>query len=128
MNILRAISLEQVKLPGSQGLFWKQAMYSVYKSYFNAAWTLNKSQWVSVHYRCEYVRRSSDSRDVDTINQMGVWAGYKLNNFDWTLEGIYKKADKYNSQMEGKDNYEYNFRGGIQLVDGHRLLKCVMFQ
>ncbi len=41
---------------------------------------------------------------------MDVWAGYKWNNFDWTIEGIYKKADKYDLYDGGKDNYEYNFR------------------
>ncbi|EAB5645331.1 oligogalacturonate-specific porin KdgM family protein [Salmonella enterica] len=84
--------------------------YSTYKPYFRATWTLNESWWVGARYRFEYVRRSSDIRDDDTINRMDVWAGYKWNNFDWTIEGIYKKADKYDLYDGGKDNYEYNFR------------------
>ncbi|EKA4819344.1 oligogalacturonate-specific porin KdgM family protein [Salmonella enterica] len=84
--------------------------YSTYKPYFRATWTLNESWWVGERYRFEYVRRSSDIRDDDTINRMDVWAGYKWNNFDWTIEGIYKKADKYDLYDGGKDNYEYNFR------------------
>ncbi|QMI06952.1 oligogalacturonate-specific porin KdgM family protein [Citrobacter sp. RHB25-C09] len=84
--------------------------YSNYKPYFRAHWTLNESWWLGARYRFEYVRRSSDVRDDDTINRMDVWAGYKWNNFDWTIEGIYKKADKYDLYDGGKDNYEYNFR------------------
>ncbi len=84
--------------------------YSNYKPYLRATWTLNDDWWLGARYRFEYVRRSSDARDDDKINRMDVWAGYKWNNFDWTLEGIYKKAEKYNLFDNGKDNYEFNFR------------------
>ena len=84
--------------------------YATYKPYLRATWTLNDSWWVGARYRFEYIRRSSDSRDDDTVNRMDVWAGYKWNNFDWTVEGIYKKADKYNLFDNGRDNYEFNFR------------------
>ncbi|WP_428945492.1 oligogalacturonate-specific porin KdgM family protein [Pantoea sp. FN060301] len=84
--------------------------YSVYKPYFRATWKLDDSWWLGARYRYEYIRRSSDVRDDDTINRMDVWAGYKWNSFDWTLEGIYKKADKYDLYNNGKNNYEYNFR------------------
>nr|WP_142512763.1 oligogalacturonate-specific porin KdgM family protein [Klebsiella huaxiensis] len=84
--------------------------YSNYKPYLRATWTLNESWWLGARYRFEYVRRSSDSREDDTVNRMDAWAGYKWNNFDWTLEGIYKRADKYNQFNNGKDNYEMNFR------------------
>ncbi|MEM6160673.1 oligogalacturonate-specific porin KdgM family protein [Erwinia sp. P6884] len=84
--------------------------YSVYKPYFRATWKLDDSWWLGARYRYEYIRRSSDIRDDDTINRMDVWAGYRWNNFDWTLEGIYKKADKYDLYNNGKNNYEYNFR------------------
>lgn len=84
--------------------------YSNYKPYLRATWTLNESWWVGARYRFEYVRRSSDAREDDTVNRMDAWVDYKWNNFDWTIEGIYKKADKYNLYDGGKDNYEYNFR------------------
>ncbi|XWJ92324.1 oligogalacturonate-specific porin KdgM family protein [Phytobacter ursingii] len=84
--------------------------YATYKPYLRATWTLNDSWWVGARYRFEYIRRSSDSRDDDTVNRMDVWAGYKWNNFDWTVEGIYKKAEKYNLFDNGRDNYEFNFR------------------
>lgn len=84
--------------------------YSVYKPYFRATWKLDDSWWLGARYRYEYVRRSSDIRDDDTINRMDVWAGYKWNKFDWTLEGIYKRADKYDLYDNSKNNYEYNFR------------------
>lgn len=91
--------------------------YSNYKPYLRATWTLNDDWWLGARYRFEYVRRSSDARDDDKINRMDVWAGYKWNNFDWTLEGIYKKAEKYNLFDNGKDNYEFNFRTAY-LIDG----------
>nr|WP_024967359.1 oligogalacturonate-specific porin KdgM family protein [Pantoea sp. IMH] len=84
--------------------------YSVYKPYFRATWKLDDSWWLGARYRYEYIRRSSDIRDDDTINRMDVWAGYKWNKFDWTLEGIYKRADKYDLYDNSKNNYEYNFR------------------
>ncbi|MBU9829499.1 hypothetical protein J1779_06100 [Rahnella sp. FC061912-K] len=84
--------------------------YSTYKPYLRSTWTINESWWLGARYRFEYTRRSSDSREDDTVNRMDVWAGYKWNNFDWTLEGIYKKADKYDLYNNSKYNYEYNFR------------------
>lgn len=84
--------------------------YSVYKPYFRATWKLDDSWWLGARYRYEYIRRSSDIRDDDTINRMDVWAGYKWHKFDWTLEGIYKRADKYDLYDNSKNNYEYNFR------------------
>lgn len=84
--------------------------YSTYKPYLRSTWTINESWWLGARYRFEYTRRSSDSREDDTVNRMDVWAGYKWNNFDWTLEGIYKKADKYGLYNNSKYNYEYNFR------------------
>lgn len=84
--------------------------YSTYKPYLRTTWTINKAWWLGARYRFEYIRRSSDSRDDDTVNRMDVWAGYKWNNFDWTLEGIYKKADKYDLYNNSRYNYEYNFR------------------
>ncbi|WP_413531286.1 oligogalacturonate-specific porin KdgM family protein [Rahnella inusitata] len=84
--------------------------YSTYKPYLRSIWTINQAWWVGARYRFEYTRRSSDSRDDDTVNRMDVWAGYKWNSFDWTVEGIYKKADKYDLYNNSKYNYEYNFR------------------
>ncbi|MBB6116494.1 hypothetical protein F4826_003436 [Rahnella inusitata] len=84
--------------------------YSTYKPYLRSTWTINESWWLGARYRFEYTRRSSDSREDDTVNRMDVWAGYKWNNFDWTVEGIYKKADKYDLYNNSKYNYEYNFR------------------
>ncbi|OAT21752.1 oligogalacturonide-rhamnogalacturonide-specific porin [Buttiauxella gaviniae ATCC 51604] len=86
--------------------------YSTYKPYLRATWTLNDSWWLGARYRFEYVRRSgaSDTREDDKTNRMDVWAGYKWGNFDWVVEGIYKKAEKYDLYDGGKDNYEYNFR------------------
>ncbi|KYI81596.1 hypothetical protein AIZ12_25815, partial [Salmonella enterica subsp. enterica serovar Typhimurium] len=77
-----------------------------YKPYFRATWTLNESWWVGARYRLEYVRRSSDIRDDDTINRMDVWAGYKWKNYEWKIDGIFKKADKYDLNYGGIDNYE----------------------
>ncbi len=41
-----------------------------------------------------------------------VWMSGRVINgtaFDWTIEGIYKKADKYDLYDGGlKDNYEYS--------------------
>jgi len=84
--------------------------YSTYKPYLRTTWTINQAWWLGARYRFEYTRRSSDSRNDDTVNRMDVWAGYKWNSFDWTLEGIYKKADKYDLYNNSKYNYEYNFR------------------
>lgn len=61
-------------------------------------------------YRFEYIRRSSDSREDDTINRVDAWVGYKINHLELVTEGIYKVADKYNLYNNSKDNYEYNFR------------------
>lgn len=73
-------------------------------------WILNESWWVGVCYCFEYVCCFFDICDDDIINCMDVWVGYKWNNFDWIIEGIYKKVDKYDFYDGGKDNYEYNFR------------------
>ncbi len=32
------------------------------------------------------------AREDDTVNRMDAWVDYKWNNFDWTIEGIYKES------------------------------------
>ncbi|EFE93437.1 oligogalacturonate-specific porin KdgM family protein [Serratia odorifera] len=84
--------------------------YSVYKPYIRATKVLNESWWIAGRYRFEYFRRSSDQREDDKINRIDLWAGYKVNSWDFSVEGIYKKAEKYNLYDNHTYNYEYNFR------------------
>lgn len=84
--------------------------YSVYKPYLRTTYTIDDSWWLSGRYRFEYIRRSSDERSDDTINRVDLWAGYKINNFEFITEGVYKVADKYDLYNNKKSNYEYNFR------------------
>lgn len=84
--------------------------YSVYKPYLRATYNINESWWIAGRYRFEYIRRSSDSRDDDSINRIDAWVGYKLNDFEFIAEGIYKHAKKYQLYDNKKSNYEYNFR------------------
>jgi len=84
--------------------------YSVYKPYLRTTYAINEAWWVAGRYRFEYIRRSSDSREDDTINRLDAWVGHKINNFEFVIEGIYKIADKYNLYNNSKSNYEYNFR------------------
>ncbi|MGK0701886.1 oligogalacturonate-specific porin KdgM family protein [Yokenella regensburgei] len=89
--------------------------YSIYKTYVKATYEINDSWWVAGKYRFEYINNSErDNRD-DTVNRADLWVGYNLENWSFTLEGLYKIANHNDLYNNKRTVSEGNFRTAYKI-------------
>lgn len=83
---------------------------AIYKPYLRAQYNFDNGLYVAARYRYEYVRDNSEGKEDEHINRGDLWLGYKINQ--WGFEGnyVYKKSDEYNKYADGKDDYELDLK------------------
>lgn len=83
---------------------------AIYKPYLRAQYNLNNGMYIAARYRYEYSRDNAEYKEDEHVNRGDLWVGYKINQ--WGFEGnyLYKKSDEYIKYADGKDDYELDLK------------------
>lgn len=83
---------------------------AIYKPYLRAQYNFNNGMYVAARYRYEYSRDNAEDKDDEHVNRGDLWVGYKINQ--WGFEGnyVYKKSDEYIKYADDKDDYEMDLK------------------
>lgn len=83
---------------------------AIYKPYFRAQYNFDNGVYVAARYRYEYSRDNAEDKEDEHVNRGDIWLGYKINQ--WGFEGnyVYKKSDDYIKYANEKDDYELDLK------------------
>lgn len=83
---------------------------AIYKPYLRGQYNFSNGFYIAARYRYEYTRDTTHGRDDEHINRGDIWLGYKMQ--DWAFEAnyLYKKSERYNIYDYGKDDYELDLK------------------